>query len=59
MGNVTRLLEAVGASGLEWDYGETVSVEAEVPLDAWEYLTREFEELKARGIIAEWVEADK
>ena len=54
MGNVTRLLEGAGASGMEWTYGEDVNVKCDVPVSAWEYLVRELDELAARKIIAEW-----
>lgn len=53
-GTVTRLLE--GASGLKWEYGERVSVRADVPEGLCGSLVRELEELKARGIIAGWEE---
>ncbi len=54
MGSVTRLLEGAGALGILWDYGETVSVNAQVPVNECERLTGELEELSARGIIAGW-----
>ena len=54
VGRVTRLLEGAGALGTAWDYGESVSVNAEVPENMSEYLARELEELSARGIISGW-----
>ena len=54
VGSVTRLLEGVNAQGLAWDYGESVSVIANVPEDMCGYLGRELDELCARGIITEW-----
>ena len=54
MGNITRLLEGAGASGLAWDYGENVSVKADVPVNAYDGLVRELGELAARGIITRW-----
>ena len=54
VGRVTRLLEGVGVLGAAWDYGESVSVNAQVPVNMSEYLARELEELSARGIIAGW-----
>ena len=56
VGSVTRLLEGAGAMNLEWDYGESVNVAAEVPVSAVEYLSRELDELRARKIIAGWEE---
>ena len=56
VGRVTRLLEAAGATGTAWDYGESVSVNAQVPVNAVEALCGELEELKARGIIINWEE---
>ncbi|MBQ7544118.1 MAG: YigZ family protein [Synergistaceae bacterium] len=55
VGTVTRLLEGAGASGLVWDYGEGVSVKADVPVSEYERVARELEELRARKVIAEWV----
>ncbi|MBR0247466.1 MAG: YigZ family protein [Synergistaceae bacterium] len=54
VGNVTRLLEGTGAVNLRWDYTENVSVSADVPEGECERIARELEEMKARGIIAEW-----
>lgn len=54
MGNISRLLESAGAIGLNWTYGEGVSVVGEVPLSEYERVAGELEELKARGIISEW-----
>ena len=54
MGNVTRILESAGASGMEWTYDGSVGVRAEIPVNAWGYIEHELEELKARKIIAEW-----
>lgn len=54
MGNISRLLEGSGASALAWDYGENVNVKCNIPVNAWEYLSRELEELKARKIITDW-----
>ena len=54
MGRVTRLLEGSGAVGMAWEYGESVSVNAQVPVNAVDALAGELEELKARGIIAGW-----
>ena len=56
VGRVTRLLEGAGALGTAWDYGETVSVNAQVPVNAAEAFCGELEELKARGIIINWEE---
>ncbi len=54
MGTVTHLLEVCGASGLKWDYGENVSVIADIPEELCGYLSNELAELQARKIIAEW-----
>ncbi len=54
VGRVTRLFESAGALGAAWDYGESVRVCAEVPVNMSEYLARELEELSARGIIIGW-----
>lgn len=54
VGAVTHLLESCRASGLKWDYGESVSVDAEIPEELCGYLSRELEGLRARGIIAGW-----
>lgn len=54
VGNVTRLLEGAGAVNLKWDYAENVSVSADVPESECERVSRELEEMKARGIIEEW-----
>ena len=54
VGNVTRLLEGAGASGLSWEYGESVNVRADVPVNMYDSLARELEELTARGIITKW-----
>lgn len=54
MGNVSRLLETAGAISLEWTYGETVNVTGEVPLNEYERLSAELDELTARGIISQW-----
>ena len=51
VGNVTRLLEGAGAVNLRWDYAENVSVSADVPESECERVSRELEEMKARGII--------
>ena len=39
---------------MAWDYGENVSVNAQVPVNAVDALAGELEELKARGIITGW-----
>ena len=54
VGRITRLFEGAGALGMLWDYGEAVSVNAEVPVNAVEAVCGELEELKARGIITGW-----
>ena len=54
VGRVTRLLEGAGAVGMAWEYGESVCVNAKVPVKAVDALAGEFEELKARGIIIDW-----
>ena len=54
MGTVTRLLEGAGAENIVWVYGEGVRVTCEVPVSSCEYIARELEEMKGRGIIAEW-----
>ena len=52
VGNVTRLLEK--AVNLKWDYSENVKVFADVPESECDRVSRELEEMKARGIIEEW-----
>ena len=52
VGNVTRLLER--AVNLKWDYSENVKVFADVPESECDRVSRELEEMKARGIIEEW-----
>lgn len=54
VGNVSRLLEGVEAVNLRWNYAEGVSVLCDVPEDECERLAGTLDELKARGIIAEW-----
>ena len=51
VGNVTRLLESVGAVNLVWDYGENVSVSCDVPVSESERIFCELEEMRARGLI--------
>lgn len=51
MGVVTRLLETHNAMNLSWNYQESVSVNADVPVNYCEGLWRELEELQARKII--------
>ena len=54
VGNVTRLLESSGAVNLQWNYAENVNVICDVPENECERLSAMLDELKARGIIAEW-----
>ena len=54
VGNITRLLEGAGAVNLSWNYAENVSVICDVPENECERLAALLEEMKARGIIAEW-----
>jgi len=54
VGNITRLLEGVGAVNLRWNYAEDVSVVCDVPENECERLSAMLNEMKARGIIAEW-----
>ncbi|MBQ3448024.1 MAG: YigZ family protein [Synergistaceae bacterium] len=54
VGNVARLLEGHGASGLSWDYGEAVRVAFSVPADEADALSSELDGMMARGIVAEW-----
>lgn len=54
VGTVTRLLENCGALNLKWEYGEFVSVIADIPVILIENICRELEELKARKIIKNW-----
>ena len=54
VGNITRLLEGAGAVNLSWNYAENVSVICDVPENERERLAALLEEMKARGIIAEW-----
>ena len=51
VGMITRLLENCGALNLSWTYEEKVSVSCDVPLNFCEGLSRQLEELEARGII--------
>ena len=51
LGTVSKLLETRGASELVWEYGEDVSVRANLPVDVFDDAARELEELKARKII--------
>ncbi|MBQ7733147.1 MAG: YigZ family protein [Synergistaceae bacterium] len=51
MGVITRLLETHNAVNLSWNYQESVSVNADVPVNYCEGLSRELEELRARKII--------
>ena len=55
MGTVTKLLETSSAVNLSWEYNEAVSVNADVPVNFFEFLIRELEELKARKIIRSFV----
>ena len=54
VGNISRLLEGAGAVNLSWNYAENVSVICDVPENECERLAALLEEMKARGIIAEW-----
>ena len=54
VGTVTRLLESAGGINASWEYGESVSVACDVPVNAYEGLAGELDELTARGIIREW-----
>lgn len=51
MGTVTKILELNGAFNLSWEYGEIVNACAEIPVNFFENLLRELEQLKARKII--------
>lgn len=51
MGVITRLLETHNALNLSWNYNESVSVNADVPVNYCESLSRELEEMRARKII--------
>lgn len=51
MGIISKLFDAYNP---KWQYGEAVSVSANVPVDDEERITRELEELKARKIITYW-----
>ena len=51
MGVITRLLESHNALNLSWDYKESVNVIADVPVNYYENLSRELDELRARKII--------
>ena len=51
VGNVARLLEAVKAVNLSWNYAENVSVSCDVPVVEIERLNAELDEMKARGVI--------
>ena len=55
MGTITKLLETHGAINLSWEYGENVSVKADVPENFFENLIRELEQFKARKIIKSFV----
>ena len=54
LGLVQKVLDIVDASGFAWEYGQHVSLKADVPIDKTEYLTHELTELKARNIIIDW-----
>lgn len=54
VGNVSRLLEGIGAVNLRWNYAENVSVICDVPEDECERLSAMLGEMQARGIISEW-----
>lgn len=56
VGTITRLLEGVGALGLEWNYGENVSVQGEVPVSIRESLCSKLNELQATRVITGWEE---
>ncbi|MBQ6774401.1 MAG: YigZ family protein [Synergistaceae bacterium] len=51
MGVITRLLESHNALNLSWDYKESVNVIADIPINYYESLSRELDELRARKII--------
>jgi len=51
MGLITRLLENNNALNLHWEYNASVSVNADIPVNFCESLTRELDELLARKII--------
>lgn len=53
MGMITKILDAHGAKNLQWEYGADVNVRADVPVNFFENLVNECEELKARKIIKE------
>ncbi len=54
VGNVTRILEGAGAVNMVWNYAEDVSVICDVPENECGKLAGILDELKARGIVAEW-----
>lgn len=53
MGMITKILDAHGAKNLQWEYAEDVKVKADVPVNFFENLVNECEELKARKLIKE------
>ena len=54
VGLITRMLESVGAINLAWEYGEAVNVNANIPVNELEKLSRELDELNGRKIIRTW-----
>lgn len=54
VGNVTRILDGAGAVNMVWNYAEDVSVICDVPENECGKLAGILDELKARGIVAEW-----
>ncbi len=53
MGMITKILDAHGAKNLQWEYAEDVKVKADIPVNFFENLVNECEELKARKLIKE------
>ena len=53
MGMITKILDAHGAKNLQWEYAEDVKVKADIPINFFENLVNECEELKARKLIKE------
>ena len=51
MGIVTKILNSYGALNISWEYGAAVNVNADLPVNFFENILHELEELKARKII--------
>ena len=53
-GNITKLLNSSNAINLKWIYEAQVKVSCEIPINEYDKISRELNELKARSLIIDW-----